>query len=267
VRPLLELREVTKRFDGLIAVDRLSLSIPEGRIQALIGPNGAGKTTAFNTISGVFPPTSGEIWWTEPVEGAEPVRLDGRQPHRVAALGIARTFQNLQTFDNMTVLENVMMGRFLRSSGAFLASTLHLPVVRREERASARAARSYLDMVGLGDRAQLPATSLPFGELRLLEVARALAVEPRLLLLDEPAAGLNRADRDRLAELVGEIRDLGVTILLVEHDMDFVMGLADSVAVLDRGTKLAEGPPDVVQRHEGVIAAYLGEDALEEVHQ
>jgi len=235
----------------------------EGRIQALIGPNGAGKTTAFNMISGVFPPTDGEIHWWEADGGS--LRLDGRQPHDVAALGISRTFQNLQVFDTMTVLENVMMGRYLRSSGGFTACTLHLPVAGRAMRENAEAAHHYLDVVGLGDRGQLPATALPFGELRLLEVARALATEPRLLLLDEPASGLNRADRDRLGELVFEIRDRGVTILLVEHDMDFVMGLADRVAVLDRGIKIAEAPPHEVQRDAQVIAAYLGEDAAEEV--
>lgn len=266
-RTLLELREVTKRFDGLVAVNEFSLAIPEKTIQALIGPNGAGKTTAFNMISGVFPPTDGEIWWHGATDGDDPVRLDGRQPHDVAALGISRTFQNLQIFDNMTVLENVMMGRFLRSSGGFIASLLHLPVVGRTTRANAEAAHHYLELVGLDGRAELEATALAFGELRLLEVARALATEPRLLLLDEPASGLNRADRDRLAELVLEIRDLGVTVLLVEHDMDFVMGLADDVAVLDRGSKLAQGSPSVVQRDESVIAAYLGEDAVEEVAQ
>jgi branched-chain amino acid transport system ATP-binding protein len=267
VTTLLEVEQVGKRFDGLVAVDDFSLSVPEGRIQALIGPNGAGKTTMFNMISGVFRPTSGEIWLTDPSASSGRVRLDGRRPHQVAALGIARTFQNLQVFENMTVLENVMMGRFLRSAGGFLASLLHLPVIRREEDASAQSALGHLELVGLEGRADLPVTALPFGELRLLEVARALAAEPRLLLLDEPASGLNQTDRTRLGELVENIRDLGVTVLLVEHDMDFVMGLADSVAVLDRGTKLAEGPPALVQRDEAVITAYLGDDALEELQQ
>jgi branched-chain amino acid transport system ATP-binding protein len=252
--PALHLRSVTKRFGGLVAVDGLSLTVRQGQVKALIGPNGAGKTTVFNVVTGVYRADAGEVWVGP--------KLASRLPsHRVAQLGVARTFQNVELFGNMSVLENVMVGAHTQSRAGLISTSLRLPAMRAEERRLANWARECLHLVGLGNlEPDREASGLAFGEQRLLEMARALAARPRLLLLDEPAAGLSSAETVRLAELVTRIRDLGVTVLLVDHDMEFVMQISDEVAVLDHGERIAEGTPREVQRDERVIAAYLGEE-------
>ncbi|NOY55891.1 MAG: ABC transporter ATP-binding protein [Actinobacteria bacterium] len=249
--PLLSLSAVSMFFGGLVAVNRVTTEVRQSQIKGLIGPNGAGKTTLFNLISGIYTPTTGDITF----QGDSIV---GREPNRVAALGITRTFQNVRLFSNMTVLENVMVGRHLHGRSGFLEAALHRASVRREESEIVSMATELLGQVGLAERAAEKATDLPFGLQRTLEIARALATEPTMLLLDEPAAGLNAVERRSLASLIRKIRDGGTTILLVEHDMEFVMGLVDELLVLDHGSAIAEGTPAEIQADERVIAAYLG---------
>ena len=247
---MLQVHALHKSFGGTVAVRDVSFEARLGQVVAIIGPNGAGKTTLFNMISGVFPPDAGEIW----LDGH---RLDTLQAHKVAKLGVARTFQNVQLFGNMTVLENVQMGRYRHERTGLAAAILGL--TRREERSTRQAAMQRLKRVGLVDKANRPALSLPLGEQRLVELARALAVEPRLLLLDEPTSGLNAVETIQLAASISRLWANDVTVLLVEHDMSTVMSVADWVVVLNYGEKLAEGRPEEVRSDPSVVEAYLGQ--------
>ena len=249
--PLLEVRDVRKQFGGVVAVAGVSFQVFPGEIRAIIGPNGAGKTTLFNLVSGLLPLDGGGVRFRGRL-------LNGLPPPDRAALGIGRTFQNLQIFANMTVLENVMVGRHLKGRSGFLGAALRTPRARREEGESIDAACASLAFVGLESRGDDPASILPFGQQRLLELARALSMEPALLLLDEPAAGLNPTEVGRLSELIYAIRARGVTVLLVEHHMDLVMRVSEEILVLNYGEVLAQGPPEAVQNDPAVIDAYLG---------
>jgi branched-chain amino acid transport system ATP-binding protein len=247
---LLRLDAVTRRFGGLVAVDSVSLTIPAQGVTAVIGPNGAGKTTLFNCISGFITPTSGRVEF-----GGQDIT--GLAAESIAARGLVRTFQLVQLFENLTVLENVKVGRHLHTTGGLFSALL--PHRARAIEASVDTfARELLHKVGLGAQAGIVAGVLPYGQKRLLEIARALATEPRLLMLDEPAAGLNHGETARLAGLIRDIVKLGVTVLLIEHDMSFVMNIADRVAVLDFGRLIATGTPAEVQKNPDVVAAYLG---------
>jgi branched-chain amino acid transport system ATP-binding protein len=251
---LLEIEELECRFDGLTAVANLSFDVHAGQIKAVIGPNGAGKSTLFNMIAGITKPSAGRIRF-------DGNRLDDLPAFRRARLGIARTFQDLQIFREMTVLENVMVGHHKHGNASFPQTIIHGPALRAEECVFAAKAMDILDRFGLSAKAQLQAGALSFGQMKILELARALASEPRLLLLDEPVAGLPHAEADQMTEIIATLNTGGMTVLLVEHNMRMVMSLAHEILVLNNGMRIAEGTADEVRRHPEVLAAYLGEVA------
>ena len=250
---MLELKGITQIFGGVTALQDVSFTIQSDVITGVIGPNGAGKTTLFNIVTGIYQQTSGQVFF----EGAD---ISGIPAEKLASLGMVRTFQNIELFGQMTVLENVMVGLHSRSSSGLFACSFKMPWALKEERRIHDEALEWLRFVGIDDLAEQTAANLPFGKGRMLEIARAMACKSRMILMDEPAAGLNSQETIGLAELIRKIRDLGVTVVLVEHDMELVMDICDRIVVLNLGQKLAEGTPREIQDNTEVIAAYLGDD-------
>jgi len=247
---LLRVEEITKVYEGLCALDHFSLSIEKGTVEGLIGPNGAGKSTLFHLISGIEKPDSGKIYFKDK-------EITSLESHEISALGIGRTFQTVQTMGNMTVIENIMAGMHLRLKGNLLSSGLWLPWTARAERGALKEAKEILDLLGLLGRWKSPASQLPLGKQKLLELGRALAMKPELILLDEPASGLTSAEVAQLKERIHQFKRDGMTFCIVEHQMGMVMEIADQVAVLDNGKLIAEGPPAIVERDSQVMDAYL----------
>jgi len=251
---LLNIKEIWMSFGGLMALRNVSVDVREGDIKALIGPNGAGKTTLLNIVSGIHQPDKGDVFFS----GEKIVNV---APTRIARKGISRTFQHVELFGNMTVIENIMVGQYSKTKAGFLSSGFKLPFVMKEERDIQRKSEEILEYINLGQRKDEPASNLPIGEQRTLEIGRALATGPRLVLLDEPAAGLNIKETRNLGEIIKKIRDeLKITVVLVEHDMDLVMSISDSITVLNFGEVIAEGTPLEIQKNPEVIVAYLGEE-------
>jgi len=254
---ILRVKGLRKRFGGIVALQGVDFSLDFKYIEAIIGPNGAGKTTIFNIISGLYPPTGGEIWF-------KGERIDRLKPYFIAKKGISRTFQNVQIFDDMSVLENVMVGCHTWSRSEFLACIFKFKRARREEKKIYSKAKNLLEFVGLQDKADTLASSLTFHQQRLVEIARALATDPELILLDEPVAGLNSRETRQMGELISRIKEMGISVLLVEHDMDLVMEISQQIVVLNSGKVIAKGTPHQIQNDEKVIAAYLGEEEFAE---
>lgn len=248
---MLEISSITQVFGGVTALKDVSFAINAKDITGVIGPNGAGKTTLFNIITGIYTQTSGKVSF----EGKD---ISGLPPERLAPMGMVRTFQNIELFGQMTVLENVMVGRHCKSSSGIFASAFKMPWTFREEKLIKAESLKWLDFVGIPELVDTVASNLPFGKGRLLEIARALSAEPKMMLMDEPAAGLNSQETWQLSQLIKRIRDLGISVVLVEHDMELVMDICDRIVVLNLGEKLAEGTPREIQENPQVIAAYLG---------
>ena len=258
MKPVLEVQELSQDFGGLRALNELSLTVNSGEIVALIGPNGAGKTTFFNCVTGIYTPTEGKMFLHD--SQGEPRLLNGKKPHAISAMGMARTFQNIRLFSDMTVLENVMIGRHCRTRAGVVGAILRDEHIRREEQESIDASYALLELVRLQDFWNEAARNLPYGAQRRLEIARALATDPHMLLLDEPAAGMNPQETNELKELVCSIRDdQQLSILLIEHDMGMVMSLSDRIYVMEYGSCIATGKPEEIRANPRVIKAYLGE--------